>query len=49
MVWMYAWAVPTLIPNPAAIWARVSFFRKYTRAAIARLEGGSLHHRSPSG
>lgn len=39
--------MPTLIPNPAAIWASRSFFRRYTTATRARW-GGSLHLRSPS-
>lgn len=43
-----AWAVPTDIPKAAAIWARVSWRRRYTSATSARRCGGSLHRRSPS-
>lgn len=31
--WTWTWAVPTLIPKPAASWGRLSFFRKYTSEA----------------
>jgi hypothetical protein len=43
-----AWAADSLIPNPAATFARVVCSRRYTSATIARWDGRSLQRRSPS-
>jgi hypothetical protein len=43
-----AWAVDSLIPDTAAIFAGVVCSRRYTSATIARRDGRSLQRRSPS-